>query len=136
MEKRAFEKFINLSIEKGKKEKVIFDNGLDLINFLDDYSIINNILLYSIYGEEVGDIIGDFILDSIYDELEKNKENYIIYKDDEEITEIIADCSTLDGLYKYAEDVRKDLISKGYSYDVKEPLTDDERMSIITKMFK
>lgn len=131
MEKRAFEKMINLSIEKGKKEKAIYDNGLDLINFLDDYSSINNILLNSIYGEEVGDIISDYIFDSIYDELEKNKRNYIIYSKED----VLADCSTLDGLYQYSEEVRKYLISTDYSYDIKPPLTDDERMNILTKMF-
>ena len=62
MKKSTFEKFINLSIIKGKKEKVIYDNGLDLINFMDDYSAINNILLKSIYGEETTDIITDFII--------------------------------------------------------------------------
>lgn len=131
MEKRAFEKLISVSIEKGKKEKLIYDAGLDLINFLDDYTSINNILLCSIYGEEVSDIIDDFITDSIYDELEKNKDNYLIYKDDE----VIADCSTLDGLYQYSEEIRKDLISSNYSYDIKESLTDEERFQILTKMF-
>ena len=127
MEKKTFEKFITLSIAKGKKENAIYDNGLDLINFMDDYSSINNILLKSIYGEETTDLINDFISDSIYDELEKNKSLYVIYKDDE----ILADCSTLDSLYDYVESVRLELISEGYSYKMKEPMTDEERMILL-----
>lgn len=132
MEKRAFEQLINLSIDKGKKEKIIYDNGLDLINFMDDYSAINSILLKSIYGEETSDVITDFIFDSIYDELEINKENYIIYKDDE----ILADCSTLNGLYEYVESVRLELISSNYSYDVRESMTEEERMNLLKSMFE
>ena len=132
MKKKAFEKFITLSIEKGKKEKAIYDNGLDLINFMNDYNAINNILLKSIYGEETSDLIDDFIIDSIYDELEKNKKNYIIYKDDE----IIADCSTLDELYKYVEDVRLELISSGYSYDVKEPMSMEDKLKMLDELIK
>ena len=79
MKKFAFETLIKTSIDKGKKEKIIYDNGLDLINFLDDYSKINSILLNSIYGEPVADLIFEFITDNIYDELEKNKLNYIVY---------------------------------------------------------
>jgi hypothetical protein len=131
MKKRAFEKLIKLSIEKGKKEKIIYENGLDLVNFLEDYDSINDILLKSIYGEEVSDIISDFIFDNIYEELEKNKNNYIIYNDNE----ILADCSTLDGLYQYAEEIRKELILKNYLYDIKEPMTDEERFAILTKIF-
>ena len=132
MKKKAFEKFITLSIEKGKKEKAIYDNGLDLINFMNDYNAINNILLKSIYGEETSDLIDDFIIDSIYDELEKNKKNYIIYKDDE----IIADCSTLDELYKYVEEVRLELISSGYSYDVKEPMSMEDKLKMLDELIK
>lgn len=132
MKKKAFEKFITLSIEKGKKEKAIYDNGLDLINFMDDYNAINNILLNSIYGEETSDLISDFIVDSIYGELEKNKKNYIIYNDDE----IIADCSTLDELYKYVEEVRLELISSGYSYDVKEPMSMDDKLKMLEELIK
>jgi hypothetical protein len=132
MKKRAFEKLITLSIEKGKKEKAIYDNGLDLINFMDDYSSINNILLNSIYGESTADIINDFIVDSIYDELEKNKNNYLIYKDDE----IIADCSTLDGLYKYTEEIRLELILSNYSYDIKESISMEDRLKILEGFLK
>ena len=127
MEKQTFIKFITLSIDKGKKEKLFYDNGLDLINFMDDYSTINNILLKSIYGEETSDIISDFIIDNIYDELEKNESNYIIYKDDE----ILADCSTLDNLYKYAEEVRLELISCNYSYKMKEPMSEQEKIEVL-----
>lgn len=133
MKKTAFEKFINLSIDKGKKEKVIYDNGLDLINFLDDYTAINNILINSIYGELVADMISEFITDGIYDELEKNKGNYVIYNKD---GEILADCSTLDSLYDYCEKIRKELISKNYSYDIKPPMSEKERMKILKEMFK
>ena len=132
MKKRVFKKLINLSIDKGKKEKIIYDNGLDLINFMNDYSEITNILLKSIYGEETSDIITDFIFDSIYDELEINKENYIIYKDDI----ILADCSTFDGLYEYVESVRLELVASNYSYDVIESMTDEERMELIKKIFE
>ena len=128
MEKKTFEKFIILSIAKGKKEKAIYENGLDLINFMDDYSSINNILLKSIYGEGASDIISDFIFDSIYDELEKNKSNYVIYNDKDEI---LADCSTLDSLYEYVESVRLELISEGFSYKMKEPMTNEERMILL-----
>lgn len=131
MKKRTFEKFIALSIDKGKKEKVIYENGLDLINFVDDYSVIINMLLKSIYGEETSDVITDYIFDSIYDELEKNKSNYIIYKDNE----ILADCSTLDGLYDYVESVRQDLMASNYSYEMKEPMSDEERFSVIKELF-
>jgi len=132
MEKKAFEKFINFSIEKGKKEKIIYDNGLDLINFMDDYSSINNILLKSIYGEGTSDIIDDFIFDSIHNELEINKDSYFIYKDDK----IIADCSTLDGLYKYSEEIRLELISSNYSYDIKEPMSEEDRIKILEELLK
>ena len=132
MKKKAFEKFINISIEKGKKEKIIYDNGLDLINFMDDYSSINNILLNSIYGEETSNLINDFITDSIYDDLDKNKSNYIIYKDDE----IIANCSTLDELYKYIEEVRLELISSNYSYDVKEPISMEDKLKFLEELIK
>jgi hypothetical protein len=132
MKKRAFEKLITLSIEKGKKEKAIYDNGLDLINFMDDYNSINNILLNSIYGEETSNLINDFITDSIYDDLNKNKSNFLIYKDDE----IIADCSTLDGLYKYIEEVRLELISSNYSYDVKEPISVEDKLKFLEELIK
>jgi len=132
MKKRAFEKLITLSIEKGKKEKSIYDNGLDLINFMDDYNSINNILLNSIYGEETSNLINDFITDSIYDDLNKNKSNFLIYKDDE----IIADCSTLDGLYKYIEEVRLELISSNYSYDVKEPISVEDKLKFLEELIK
>ncbi len=127
MEKNTFNKFISLSIAKGKKEHAIYDNGLDLINFMDDYSNINNILLKSIYGEETSELINDFIFDSVYDELEKNKSNFIIYKDNE----ILADCSTLENLYNYVEEVRLELINKRYSYKMKEPMTDEQRLNIL-----
>lgn len=133
MKKRAFESIINLSIEKGKKEKIIYDNGLDLINFLDEYSKINSILLNSIYGEHVSNIIDEFISDSIYDELEKNKSNYIIY--DSNSKDIIADCSTLDGLYDYAEKTRLKLIADNFSYDIKNPISDEERLEILKNLF-
>ena len=132
MKKKTFENFIKLSIDKGKREQVIYNNGLDLINFLNDYQAINSILLKSIYGEETSDIIFDFICDSIFDELEKNKDNYIIYSNDDEI---IADCSTLDELYKYAESVRMKLISSNYSYEMKEPMSEEERLNIIEGLF-
>ena len=132
MKKRAFEKLITLSIEKGKKEKSIYDNGLDLINFMDDYNSINNILLNSIYGEETSDLIIDFITDSIYDNLDKSKNNYIIYKDDE----IIADCSILNGLYEYAEKVRLELISSNYSYDVREPISMKDKLKFLEELIK
>ncbi len=132
MKKRAFEKFITLSIENGKKEKVIYDNGLDLINFMDEHFKINSILLESIYGEDVSNIISDFITDNIYGELEEHKSNYLIYKDNE----IIADCSTLDGLYNFAEEERLELIKSGYQYDIKESITDEERLEMIKKIFE
>jgi hypothetical protein len=132
MKKRAFEKFITTSIDKGKKEKVIYSCGLDLINFMDDYAIINNILLTSIYGEECSDIILDFIFDKIYNELEFEPSKYSIYDKDDNI---IADCSTLDGLYDYVEKTRLELISTGYSYDIKEPMSEEERMNIIKELF-
>lgn len=122
MKKLAFETLIKTSIEKGKKEKTIYDNGLDLINFLDDYSKINSILLNSIYGESVADIIYDFIYDNIYDDLEKNKSTYVVY--DSNSKDIIADCSTLDGLYEYAEKIRLELIESNFSYDIKPPMSD------------
>lgn len=133
MKKRAFESIITLSIEKGKKEKIIYDNGLDLINFLDEYSKINSILLNSIYGESVADIIDEFISDGIYDELEKNKSNYIIY--DSTSHNIIADCSTLDGLYDYAEKIRLELIDEDFSYDIKPSMSDEERLDILKNLF-
>ena len=132
MKKKTFINFINLSIEKGKKEKIIYDNGLDLINFMEDYSSINDILLKSIYDESTSSIISDFIFDSIYDELEEHKENYLIYKDEL----IIADCSTIDGLYKYCEEVRLELISNNFSYEMKEKMSEDERMNLLKKIFK
>lgn len=35
MEKKTFEHFVKISIAKGKKEQTIYDNGLDLNNFMD-----------------------------------------------------------------------------------------------------
>jgi len=139
MKKKAFEKFITLSIEKGKKEKTIYDNGLDLINFMDDYNSISNILLNSIYGEETSNLINDFIIDSIYNELDKN--NYIIYKDtssdpSDVHQEIIADCSTIDGLYDYVEKIRLELIASNYSYDIKEPIDMKDRLKILEDLIK
>jgi hypothetical protein len=133
MKKNTFVRFIEISIAKGKKEKVIYDNGLDLINFLDEYSKINNILLSSIYGEETSGIISDFISDSIYDDLEKNKSMYVVYDKDENI---IANCSNIDDLYDYCESERLRLISENYSYEMKPDMTEEERMEIINDMFK
>lgn len=133
MKKLAFETLIKTSIEKGKKEKTIYDNGLDLINFLDDYSKINSILLNSIYGESVADIIYDFINDNIYDDLEKNKSTYVVY--DSNSKDIIADCSTLDGLYEYAEKIRLELIESNFSYDIKPPMSDNEKLEMIKNIF-
>jgi hypothetical protein len=133
MKKNTFVRFIEISIAKGKKEKVIYDNGLDLINFLDEYSKINNILLSSIYGEETSCIISDFISDSIYDDLEKNKSMYVVYDKDENI---IANCSNIDDLYDYCESERLRLISENYSYEMKPDMTEEERMEIINDMFK
>lgn len=133
MKKNTFVRFIAISIEKGKKEKVIYDNGLDLINFLDEYAKINNILLSSIYGEENSRIIGDFISDSIYGDLEKNKAMYIIYDKDDNI---IADCSTIDSLYDYCESERLRLISENYSYEMKPDMTEEERMETIRELFR
>lgn len=133
MKKRAFESLIKTSIDKGKKEKIIYDNGLDLISFLDDYSKINNILLKSIYGEELADIIEEFILDNIYDELEKHKDNYIIY--DSNSKDIIADCSTLDGLYEYAEKTRLELIDSKFLYDIKPEISEEERNQLLKNLF-
>jgi hypothetical protein len=133
MKKRTFEKFINLSISKGKKDKAIYDNGLDLINFTDDYSTMNSILLNSIYGEETSSLISDFIFDSVYNELETNKSNYIIYDKD---GKILSDCSTIDELYKYTEEVRLDLISSNYSYDIKEEMTDEARANLLEELKK
>lgn len=127
MEKKTFEHFIKTSIAKGKKEQAIYDNGLDLINFMDDYSTINTILMRSIYGVETADLIDEFIYDCVCDELEKNNSNYVIYKDDE----ILADCSTLDSLYDYVESVRLELSKEGFSYKMKEPMTEEERMNLL-----
>lgn len=131
MEKKTFEHFIKTSIIKGKKEQAIYENGLDLNNFMDDYLAINTILLRSIYGIETADLIDEFIYDCVCDELEKNKSNYVIYKDDK----ILADCSTLDNLYDYVESVRLELISEGFSYKMKEPMTDEEKMNLIKELF-
>lgn len=133
MKKETFIKFIQLSIDKGKREKIIYDNGLDLINFMDEYSKINNILLCSIYDESSSDMIDDFIFDSIYDELDEKKSNYLIYDTNDNI---IADCSTLDGLYDFVESERLRLISEGFSYQMKAELTEEERMNIIQNLFK
>ena len=132
MKKETFKNFIQLSIDKGKREKVIYDNGLDLINFMDEYIKINNILLCSIYDAPVTDIINDFIFDSIYNELDKNKNNYLIYDINDNV---IADCSTLDGLYDYVESERIKLISEGFSYEMTPGLTEEERMKIIKDLF-
>lgn len=132
MTKNTFETFINLSIEKGKKENIIYNNGLDLINFLDEYSKLISILLKSIYGEDVSDLITDFIIDNIYDEIEDKKQNYIIYDKD---SNIIADCSTIDGLYNYAEEIRLDLIKEKFSYDIKKSLTSEEKQNLINQLF-
>jgi len=133
MTKNAFIKFIELSIEKGKKENNIHDNGLDLFDFLEDYNKINNILLKSIYGETFYDIINDFIYDSIDDILIKNKDNYIIYDENDNI---ITDCSNIDNLYNYSESERLRLISEKYSYDIKKSMSDEERLKIIKDFVK
>lgn len=133
MKKYTFINFIELSIEKGKKEKTIHENGLDLYDFLEDYNKIGSILLNSIYGESTSDIICDFIIDSIYDELENNKENYIIY---DEHDNVIGDCSNIDNLFDYSESERLRLISEKYSYEMKKPMTDDERLDMLKNIFK
>lgn len=133
MKKYTFTRFIEISIEKGKKEKNIYSNGLDLINFLDEYTKLNSILLNSIYGESTSDIISDFICDSIYDELENHKSNYVVYDND---NNIIADCSTIDSLYYYSESERLRLISENYSYEMKPDMTEEERLNIIKDLFK
>ena len=116
MTKKTFEKILNISIEKGKKENIIYNNGLDLINFIDEYQTIISLLFKSIYGESTYDIISDFIMDSINDELEVNKGNYVI--SESKTNNIIADCSTLDGLYGYCEKTRQELISENYKYEI------------------
>lgn len=132
MKKETFIKFIQLSIDKGKKEKIIYNNGLDLINFMDEYSKINNILLCSIYDEPSSDMINDFIFDSIYDELDEKKSNYLIYDTNDNV---VADCSTIDGLYDFVESERLRLISDGFSYQMKAELTESERLSILQELF-
>ena len=67
------------------------------------------------------------------DELEKNKLNYIVY--DSNSNDIIADCSTLDGLYEYAEKTRLELIESNFSYDIKPPMIDEERLEILKTIF-
>jgi hypothetical protein len=133
MKKKTFEIFINTAIESGKKEKRIYDNGLDLINIIDDYLKIINILSSSIYGVDVSDIIHDYIFDSIYGVLEINKENYVIRNLE---NEILADCSTLDGLYEYAEKTRLELINNKFNYEMKDPLSEEERDNILKNIFK
>jgi len=132
MEKKTFENFIKLSIDKGKKEQAIYENGLDLNNFMDGYLAINSILLKSIYGIETADMIDEFIYDCVCDTLEKNKSLYVIYNN---VGELLTDCSTLDSLYSYVESVRLELISEGYSYKMKEPMTEEERMNVIKQLF-
>lgn len=133
MKKKTFEIFINTAIECGKKEKRIYDNGLDLINIVDDYLKIINILSSSIYGSDVSDIIHDYIFDSIYNELEANKANYIIRDLNDEI---VADCSTLDNLYEYAEKTRLELIHENFNYEIKDALSEEERDKILKIIFK
>jgi len=132
MKKYTFTKFVELSIEEGKKEKCIHENGLDLFDFLETYNKINIILLNSIYGVSTANIINDFISDSIYDELEQNKDNYIIYDDKDNI---IADCSNIDNLFDYSESERLRLISEKYSYEMNKPMTDEERLNMIKQIF-
>lgn len=132
MTERTFKQMVSLLIEKGKREKVIYDNGLDLINFVDEYQKIISILLKSIYGSEVGDIINDFIFDSIYDEVAKNHNNYLIYDTN---SELIADVSTIESLYKYAEERRQLLISAKFSYDVTPPMSEAESLAMLKQIF-
>lgn len=138
MKKRAFENFINTLIDIGKKEKIIYDNGLDLIDFVDNYSKVNSILMGSIYGDDVTDLIFDFIYHNVYDDLEKNKEIFIITTLDKETgnDKILADCSTLDGLYEYSEQVRLELIKSNFNYDIKEPMSEEERDNLFKQIFK
>lgn len=133
MKKETFIRFLELSIENGKKEKVIHDNGLDLINFMNNYYKVNNILLSSIYDESLAEIINDFILDNVYDELEKNKSYYLVYDSDENI---VADCSTIDGLYDFVESERLRLISEGFSYQMKPDIPLEDRLKAIEQLFK
>lgn len=133
MKKETFIRFLELSIENGKKEKIIHDNGLDLINFMDNYSKVNNILLSSIYDESLTDIINEFILDNVYEELEKNKSNYLIYDSD---GNNVADCSTIDGLYDFVESERLRLISEGFSYQMKPDIPLEDRLKAIEQLFK
>ena len=81
----------------------------------------------------MADIIEEFILDNIYDELEKHKDNYIIY--DSNSKDIIADCSTLDGLYEYAEKTRLELIDSKFLYDIKPEISEEERNQLLKNLF-
>ena len=42
MKKFTFETLIKISIEKGKKEKIIYENGLDLTTDIDGYCTFTN----------------------------------------------------------------------------------------------
>jgi reverse gyrase len=63
----------------------------------------------------------------------KNKRNYIIYDNDDNI---LADCSTIDSLYEYVESERLKLISENYSYEMKPDMTEEERLKIIKNLFE
>ncbi len=54
----TFKNFLNLTTKLQKQEQVIstlYDQSIDLINFVEPYNEIITTLIYDIYGEEGGD---------------------------------------------------------------------------------
>jgi hypothetical protein len=52
MKYNDFSKIVDLLHEESKRVSLIYDEGLDLINFLDPYYQIVHILIQEIYGKE------------------------------------------------------------------------------------
>lgn len=119
MEYKTFEHIILKLQLTSKRDHKLYELGLDLSNISDDYQHIITTLLRVYYGEEGEDLISWWL----YEDVPKH-----IFKK----SKIIADLTTIEGLWKYIEKLRKSEIKP---YIIPEPLTSKQKKKMIEDLF-
>jgi len=111
---------IKLADEKINK---VYESGIDLIDVVDKHDRAISLLLNAYYGEEGSEMLDWFM----YEKFSDNRKPLKAKKDGKEI------CKDLKQLWKYCEDYRnsKDFVE----CKLKIPLTEEERLNILKKMF-